>query len=117
MAGVARAALEERRAGIIIKETARAAAKEAISQAVGNKQGDIAEVAVRLGLLLLEEPDVRYWQTLPGRLTLLRIPLSAGHHELELVFAGAKPADVGKSLLLPPVDIRSGERLFLSIRF
>ncbi len=117
MAGVARAALEERRARIIIKETARAATKEAISQAVGNKQGDIAEVAVRLGLLLLEEPDVRYWQTLPGRLTLLRIPLSVGHHELQVTFAEAKPAEVSRSLPLAPFDVRAGERIFQSIRF
>ncbi len=114
---VAKAALEERRGRIIVKETARVAAKEAISQSVGNNQGELAEVAVRLGLLLLEEPDVRCWQTLPGRLALLRIPLSAGHHELRVTFPAARPATVSGPISLPPFDVRSGQRIFMSLRF
>ena len=117
MSDVARAALEERKVKIILKETARAATKEAISQSVGNQHGDVAEVVVRLGLLLLEEPDVRYWQTLPGRMALLRIPLNAGQHVLKLTFPGARPAGVGSSVELPVFRINAGQRLFKSVRF
>ncbi len=117
MTRVAKAALEERKVQIIVRETARAAAKEAISQSVGRNQGQVAEVALRIGLLLLEEPDVRHWQTLPGRLALLRIPLRPGTHYLRLKFAGARPQNMEEYLDLPPFEIRNGQRLFKSIRF
>ncbi len=112
---VVRQSLVERKAQIIIKETARVAAKEAISQAVGNKHGNTVEALVRIPLFLLEEPDTRSWQTLPGRLTLVRVPLPAGRHSLrlQLLADGHFP---GREVELTEFEIRSGQRIFYSIR-
>ena len=112
---VAQASLEARRLEIVVRETARAAAKEAAAQSVGKDHGSAAEIAVRLGLLLLEEPDVRCWQTLPGRLTLLRIPLAPGSHHLTLRVSGGPGGD--RKIPLPDIELRAGQRVFRSIRW
>jgi hypothetical protein len=109
---VAKAALEARKLQIIVRETARVAGKEALSQKLGDQYGGGAELVVRLGLMLLEEPDTRSWRTLPGRLSLLRIPLQAGRHQLEIT-----TGDGAGSQLIPSFEIRSGERIFRSLRF
>lgn len=116
LAAVAARSLEERKVAIISKETARVAAKEAISQSVGNDHGRAAEAVVRLSLFLLEEPDTRSWQTLPGRLTLVRVPLPAGTHRLRVRVSGLNMAS-SSEIALPEFQLRPGQRLFHSLRF
>jgi len=113
---VARDALAARKARIIVKETVRVATKEVIAQSVGNKNDAAAEALVRVALFLLEEPDTRSWRTLPGRLTLVRIPLPAGRHELqvELTYSGLARR---KIIDLPEIQLRQGQRVFHAIRF
>ena len=115
LAAVVKRSLEERKLAIIVKETARVAGKEAISQAVGKKHGDAAEVAVRISLFLLEEPDTRSWLTLPGRLTLVRIPLPAGQHKLRLQISGGG-FFTQQQIDLPDISLRPGQRVFHSLR-
>ncbi len=113
---VARDSLAARKTRIIAKETLRVATKEAIAQSVGNKNDVAAEAIMRVTLFLLEEPDTRSWQTLPGRLTLLRIPLPAGHHKLQLKLNF--PGIYEQHLIdLPEFEIRQGQRMFRSIRY
>ena len=114
-AAVIRRSLDERKALIIVKETARAAAKEAVSQSVGNKHGDAAEVLLRISLLLLEEPDTRSWQTLPARMTLVRIPLPAGTHRLRLDLTKGSYRD-SRIVALPEIQLSKGQRFFYSLR-
>lgn len=116
LGAVAKRSLEERKLGIILKETARVATKETISQKVGKEHGLAAEAVVRLSLFLLEEPDTRGWQTLPGRLTLVRVPLPAGRHNLRVRLSGAgllSPPEVQ----LPEFVLRPGQRIFHRLRF
>lgn len=115
LAVVVRRSLEERRLQIIVKESARVAAKEAIAQSVGNKHGEAAEALLRVSLFLLEEPDTRSWRTLPGRLTLVRIPLSAGRHRLTLQLRGGYGGE--QKIELPEFVLRNGQRKFYSLRF
>lgn len=116
LAGVVERSLEERKLAIIAKETARVAGKEALAQAVGNERGNAAEAVVRISLFLLEEPDTRSWQMLPGRLTLVRIPLPAGRHRLRLELSSA--GDLSRRTInLPAFDLRPGQRVFRSVRF
>ena len=112
---VARQALAARKALIIAKESIRVATKEAISQSVGNKNDVAAEAIVRVALFLLEEPDTRSWQTLPGRLTLVRIPLPAGRHRLQVRLSEYGETD--QVIDLPEVQLRRGQRRFYSVRF
>lgn len=72
---VLRASLDRRLARIIAKETARVVAKEAIAKNI-NDNG--MESLVRIAFLLMEVPDTRCWETLPGTLTLVRFPLFTG---------------------------------------
>lgn len=116
LAAVAERSLEERKLSIIVKETARVAAKEAISQKVGDQHGQAAEAVVRISLFLLEEPDTRSWQTLPGRLTLVRIPLPAGQHKLRVRLSGAGLFS-SPELALPEFELRPGQRVFHSLRY
>ncbi len=116
LAAVVVRSLEERKASIITKETARVAAKEAISQSVGNDHGKTAEAVVRLSLFLLEEPDTRSWQTLPGRLTLVRVPLPAGTHTIRVRVSGLELFDMPE-ITLPEFQLRPGQRIFHSLRY
>lgn len=114
---VAVASLDARKQQIIAAETARVASKEALAQAVGNKNDSATEAVVRVALFLLEEPDTRSWQTLPGRLSLVRIPLPAGEHRLRLQLARAGKTGRAQLVELPSVELRQGQRRFLSVRF
>jgi len=116
LAEVAVSALDERKAKLIAKETLRVAGKEAIAQSVGNSFGDAAELLTRLSLLLLEEPDTRSWQTLPNRLTLVRVPLAAGHYELSARVSTPEGFNAWE-LAIPPFELRAGQRVFRSIRY
>jgi len=112
---VARQSLEVRKAGIIAKETVRVGAKEATARAVGRNSGEVAEAMTRITLFLLEEPDTRCWQTLPARLSLIRIPLSAGVHQLRLRIPGSGRFASGQ-IELPEIELRRGQHLFYSLR-
>jgi hypothetical protein len=113
---VARASLEERRARIITKELTRVAAKEALAQAVQKNSGDLAAAIVRAILFVAEEPDTRSWQTLPARLTLLRLPLYPGTYNISVGIIG-KRGEVIKKISFPEFNISNGQRIYRSIRY
>ena len=112
---VARESLEERRAGILAKETVRAATKETVAREVRRNSGELAEAVTRVALFLLEEPDTRCWQTLPARLSLIRIPLSPGKHQLRLQIGGSGRFSAGQ-IELPTLELRPGQHIFYSLR-
>ncbi len=107
--GIAKASLQERAAKIMVKETARAAAKEAISQAVERKNDELIGVLLRTAFFLMEEPDTRCWETLPAFLKLLKIPLPPGTHHIKVRIDGYET-------VLPAIKISSGRRVYHSIR-
>jgi len=116
LASVAASSLDKRKAQIMAKEAVRATGKEVMARSVGNSFGDAAEILARLSLFLLEEPDTRSWQTLPNRLTLVRVPLPAGRHELRVRVS--TPEGFGaRELEIPPFELRAGQRLFRSLRY
>ena len=114
-AQLAVASLAHRKAQIIAKETARVAGKEAIARSVGGAYGDTAEALTRLTLFILEEPDVRSWLTLPARMVLVRVPLPAGRHALQVKALGL--GGRVSAIDLPEFDLRPGEKVFHSLRF
>ena len=114
-AALVRQSLQDRKVRIIAKETARVAAKEALSQAAGRRGGDDAEALLRLTLFLLEEPDTRSWSTLPASMMLLRIPLPAGSHRLQLQVSTCGHGR--KQIKLPEFQMHAGQRVFYSLRF
>lgn len=113
---VAGASLEERKQRILAKEAARVAAKEALAQTIGENAGDLAEVLVRGVLFVTEEPDTRSWQTLPARLTLLRIPLTPGRHNISIGIMG-KRGRVIKTFTFSNLNVSGGQRIYRSLRY
>jgi uncharacterized protein len=109
LGGVDRKALNDRSAQYITRQAVRAGAKEAISQKVGEKN-ELAEALVRVFLFLVEEADTRSWETLPNGLTLVRVPLDAGVHDVEISSGGSGTTHL-------KVDVPEGKRLYRSIRF
>ena len=106
---VDRKALNDRSAQYITRQAIRAGAKEAISQKVGEKN-ELAEALVRVFLFLVEEADTRSWETLPNGLTLVRIKLDAGVHDVEI-------SSGGSGIVHVKVDVPEGKRLYRSLRF
>jgi len=107
--GLAKSSLQERAAKIMVKETARAAAKEAISQAVERKNDELIGILLRTAFFLMEEPDTRCWETLPAFLKLLKIPLPPGTHHIKVRINGYETS-------LPAITVSSGRRVYHSIR-
>lgn len=106
---VDRTSLNDRSAQYITRQAMRAGAKEVISEKVGEKN-ELGEALVRVFLFLLEEADTRSWETLPGDLTLVRIPLDAGIHDVEISSGASRTVHL-------KVDIPEGKRLYRSLRF
>jgi len=112
---VARKSLRNRAARLIAKETARAATKEAIAESVERRHHFALGALLRLAFFIMEEPDTRCWQTLPSSLTLLRLQLEPGRHNIRLVIGG-RGREAYKDITLPELDALPGQRVYYSIR-
>lgn len=113
MANPAGKSLKERGTRIMTKLAARAAFKEAIAQAV-EKEDDTGLIGalVRVILFISEEADTRCWETLPGRLSLIRICLPPGNYRLSVHIQGKYSEEID----LGNIRIRSGVKVYRSIR-
>jgi len=96
------ASLQERLVEVIVKETARVAAKEAIAH---NMNDDNVETLVRIAFFLMEQPDTRCWQTLPAYLSMLRVPVAPGENHIHL-------NGMGSGITLPGIDAVPDRRPF-----
>lgn len=56
----------------------------------------------------MEEPDTRAWETLPAYMTLIRVPLNVGEHELTLRASG----EYGGPVRLPPFTVSPNRRFY-----
>jgi uncharacterized protein len=106
---VDRKSLNDRSAQYITRQALRVGAKEAISQKVG-ENNELSEALVRVFLFLLEEADTRSWEILPGDLTLIRMTLAAGVHDLDISSGGSRTVRL-------EVRIPEGKRLYRALRF
>ncbi|MEW6079109.1 MAG: hypothetical protein AB1724_14960 [Thermodesulfobacteriota bacterium] len=85
---VLRASLNQRLLQIMAKETARVIAKQAIANSIGDSD---VEAIVRIAFLLMEAPDTRCWETLPGSLIMVRVPLYPGDSPVQFSGTGIHP--------------------------
>lgn len=107
---VARKALNDRAAQFLTRQTLRAGLKEFIAEKVGEKN-EFAEVLARTLLFFSEEADTRSWESLPGSLTLVRMTLDSGIHNLEI------SSEYSETAYLSGLKIPEGKRLYRSMRF
>ncbi len=117
-AGV-RADFEEERAAILARTVFRAAAKMVLSRAAESAVGERDEAAgrivgllVNLGTLLTERADTRSWHLLPGSISMVRLRLPAGTHELAI--DGDRL--LGRDTRLGSVEVRPGRTTFVAHR-
>ncbi len=109
---VSRAALGERGKSLAAKHVLRFAAKKEISRAVRAENSALGGLLTAV-FFILEQADTRSWETLPAQLSLLRIPLPAGDHQLDLsVDAGLD----SYSITLPRLSVSVNKRVFYALR-
>jgi len=118
---LARASLDARGKRIGTRQVARVAGKLAIQNAIeksvaksnGSDAGEIIGGLTSLLLFALEQADTRSWETLPGNLSLLRVPLSEGQHSIRVdVSSGLQE----HSILIDNISVRRGRPSFRMIR-
>ena len=107
---VVRTSLNNRAAQYLTRQALRAGIKESLADKVGEKN-EFAEILVRAILFISEEADTRSWETLPESLTLIRLILDSGIHDLVI------STEYSQKVNLKGIDIPEGKRVYLPLRF
>ncbi|MBN2420350.1 MAG: hypothetical protein JXL81_13255 [Deltaproteobacteria bacterium] len=107
---VVRTSLNDRAAQYLTRQALRAGIKESIADKVGEKN-EFAEILVRALLFVSEEADTRSWETLPESLTLIRVTLDPGVHDIIV------STEYSQRVILRDIDIQDGKRIYRSLRF
>ena len=89
----------------LLKTTTRIAAKEAVSEAVSQKNELLGEI-LRLILFALEAPDTRQWQTLPEWLEIGRMTCPDDLKSLRVVFKDGAGRAVKETMVGEPLTRR-----------
>ena len=76
------------RTGILLRTLLRAVGKYLLYREA-NKQHEALGILVNLAGVVTEQADTRSWQTLPNQIFMVRMPLPAGTHTLNLSFLDA----------------------------
>lgn len=106
---IARRSLEDKKGRILVKEAARAVAKEALVRRSENQFGATAGAVARVVSILTANADLRSWRLLPSRIDMLLVPLDVGEHRVDIVLGGKT---VSKQ-----VEAKKGQVVFLHQRF
>ena len=106
--------LKAERTVVIIRTLARALGKYLIFRKAQNENKVLGAV-VNLAGVLTESADTRSWQTLPNQIFMVRMPLPAGTHKMNLSFLNANGQGTGNESI-PDVKITSNRITFLNYR-
>lgn len=113
---VASSSLAARGKSIAAKEFTRVGVKQSIVHNL-KKDDEVAGELLGLLFLVLEEADTRGWGTLPAGLTMLRIPLKPGIHDV-MVTGGRGGQGIGKDIIkIENMNIKVGQKTFYKARF
>ncbi len=80
-----------------------------------NKKNEALGLLTNLAGVVSEQADTRSWQTLPNQIFMVRMPLPAGTHTLNLSFLDAN-GQVRESLSVPDIRINPNQTTFLNHR-
>ena len=106
--------LNARRTVILIRTLARALGKYLLFREA-RKQSTALGIVANLAGVLTESADTRSWQTLPNQIFMVRMPLPAGNHSLNLSFLNAN-GQVSGNRSISDVKISSNQITFLNNR-
>lgn len=111
---------ESERLLIAARTIARGTVRLAAVKGAERKLDDVNETAAKLlsvignvGSVLLERADTRSWHLLPAGVSVARLELPAGEHDLTLELDGGAAS---RSLLLGPITVRPGELAIVPVR-
>lgn len=111
---LAKKSLSDRGKSIAIKQIARVGVKSGLVNQL-ERENPLAGGLLQVALFVLEEADTRGWDTLPGRLKMLRIPLSVGTHNISIIADQGLPTEHALAYF-PNVTITKGNRVYQKIR-
>ena len=80
--------LKAQRTSILLRTLGRALLKY-LAYRKANKENEVLGLLVNLAGVVTEQADTRSWQTLPNQIFMVRMPLPAGTHTLNLSFLDA----------------------------
>ncbi len=111
------------RTAALARGIARAGIKLALAKTAEktaeDKHGAFAGAMAKLGMnainVVTERPDLRQWRLLPGELSIIRMTLPAGSHDLAIDYA-ARPGTPARRLAIGPTEIVAGKIAFATIR-
>ena len=107
------ATFEAKRGTILFRTILRALAKYAATEAAA-RENEVAGVLVNLFGVVTERADTRCWGTLPDRLSMARLQLPAGDHEVTIDYLDHSGVAVTSETV--PVRIEAGGLAFLNRR-
>jgi uncharacterized protein len=109
---------DAQRPAMVARAVTRAAAKLALASAVEKSvskrdetAGEVAGVLTNVATALAERADTRGWHLLPGAVSMVRLRLPAGTHELVTEAPGGDRAET-----LATVTVRPGQTTFVTSR-
>lgn len=102
------------RTGILLRTLVRAVGKYLIYRRA-NKENEALGLLVNLAGVVTEQADTRSWQTLPNQIFMVRMPLPAGTHTLNLSFLGENRQVRGRDSV-PDIKINANRITFWNHR-
>lgn len=94
----------------IVKYAAAAKLREEAEEEGGEAAGEVVGFLANVANVATERADTRAWLGLPHRIWISRLKVPTGHHELRIIIDGREEISLG------PLDVKAGERIFLSYR-
>ncbi len=114
LSAIARRTFEEKRPAVLARTIVRGVSKYLATEAVEEKNKYLGFLA-NLFTASTEVADTRGWLSLPHSIQIGRLRLPAGVHDLTVESVDAE-GQVVETKLLRGVEVRAGERTFLSCR-
>lgn len=113
---ISRGALNKRAKAVTARHALRLAAKYSVADAIQD-ENELAGSIAKLLLIAIEKADTRSWETLPAHLSLVRIPVAPGQHQLTVNINGFDNGFSGtQHTRVIDLDIKPGERHYKLIR-
>ena len=101
---------------ILIRTLVRTLLKYWTASQVRKKGGEILGIVANLAGALTEQADTRSWRTLPNQIFMVRMPLPAGTHTLNISFLGANGQVLKREPNGPEVEIHPNRITFWNHR-
>ncbi|MES2523628.1 MAG: hypothetical protein V4617_13065 [Gemmatimonadota bacterium] len=101
------------RAAMLVRAATRALSRGALTRKLREKHGEWASVAASLAGSVVERADTRSWQLLPGFVSMVRVTVPAGLHDVAVRIGADEP---GVAARLPQQELKGGQTVVTTVR-